>query len=201
MRYVVLLLSVVLVVGVAAAQQAEVHPEKARAWADLALRPGGEADRPPSTRAFSESGTFNSASPTYDRILSGATSLTCNAPSNDSINDGMSYVALRVEVTAAENLVAEVIATGTTLGDPVLSLYCDPFDPAAPMTNLVAFNDDISQNNKMARFLDSDGITLQPGATYWLVLTTFSSGDFGTYQVDVSTPTATPVEVQSFSID
>jgi hypothetical protein len=90
-----------------------------------------------------------------------------------------------------ENLEAEIVDEGTSEAfDPMLLLYCAPFDPLAPLANLVATNDDRAALNELPIFTADRGIALQPGQTYTIVVTTFNPADFGTWELALLGPTA-----------
>jgi len=146
------------------------------------------------------SGSLTAASPIWDRIFGSAVDLTCNAAMSDSGNDGQYYEAIEIQVSAAENLEAEVISF--TGGDTVIALYCDPFDPANPGLNAIAYDDDDGVGT-LSAFVAADGITLQPGNTYWFVFSTFSSATEGDFTINFTSATVTvvPVELQSFSVE
>jgi hypothetical protein len=76
------------------------------------------------------------------------------------------------------------------LVDTLVALYCGSFDPLAPLAGLVASDDDGAVPPLLSAFLPEDLITLSPGQRYSLVLTTFDLGDFGTYEVQLLSPTA-----------
>jgi hypothetical protein len=68
------------------------------------------------------------------------------------------------------------------LSDTVITLYCDPFDPMDPLHNIVAYDDD-GGDGLYSAFFDTDGATMTAGDPYWLVLSTFSAGDTGDYDI------------------
>jgi len=152
-------------------------------------------------------GTFDAGTLVIDRARADQRGAGCNAVSADSPMDDVPFVALALQATATANLEAVVNAAQTTLVDTVFFLYCDPFDPFDPLSNLIAADDDDGggPNGQLSAFTASDGIVLQPGQTYWLVMTTFGGfADFGSYQIDVSGATivtSVPVEIQSFRVD
>jgi hypothetical protein len=127
-------------------------------------------------------GALDGSSPVYDRIYGGSVDLTCNSSVYDSGVDGQYYAAVPIATTVSENLEAEFLAAGTTIGDTVMTLYCDPFDPANPSVNVVSYDDD-GAGNLLSGFYASDGIFLDAGVQYWLVLSTFSGGVTGSYDV------------------
>ncbi len=147
--------------------------EKAPDTVNFTLDPAGRAD---STTANID------GSQTFDRRYSIQYDGTCNATSSDSFNDGVGYVALAIHSPTAENLVATVSAAD--FSDSVMFLYCDPFDPANPDQNLVAWDDDDGTGN-LSAFSDADGFQIQADTTYWLVISTYSPGETGNLTVDL----------------
>lgn len=148
----------------------------------------------------SYSGLLWESSPVWNRIFGNAVDTACNASMSDSGADGQYYEVIPIQVTAAENLECEIMLF--TGADTVMALYCDPFDPANPQTNVVAYDDDDGWT-PLSAFLASDNILLSPGNTYYLVVSTFNPGDWGTFTVDFTSATVVvvPVELQSFSVE
>jgi hypothetical protein len=138
-------------------------------------------------------GILDAGSPTWDRPHEAAgTSPTCQlVAQDDPTANGVSYVTFDIQVTETEDLTAEVVEAGTSHAfDPMLFLYCAPFDPLQPLANLVASNDDSFTLDPLPAFTADDHITLQPGQTYTMVLTTFNPADFGQYELALTSPTA-----------
>lgn len=80
-------------------------------------------------------------------------------------------------------LEAEILnSVHTTLSDTVIALYCNPFDPAAPLANAVAYDDD-GGSGLLSAFTAADGIILAPNVPYWFVVTTFANGESGFYEM------------------
>lgn len=153
------------------------------------------------TRSDTISGSLDASSPTWDRVYTfDPADPNCGLASTDSSSDGVYYAAYEIQVSAAENLEAEI--TSFTGGDTVMALYCDPFDPTQPATNMVAYDDD-GGVTPLSAFFDADGIALTPGVSYWLVISTFSAGVVGDFEVDLTSATVVvvPVELQSFSVE
>lgn len=131
-------------------------------------------------------GTLN-GQPTYDRISTGDVSPTCTATSTFSgIGVGIPYVAVPIYTPVGENLVATINAAGTDVSDTTLSLYCDPFDPAAADLNLVAYDDD-GAGNLLSAFDGSEGAFMNANEQYYLVVSLFSPGSIagGNFQLDL----------------
>ncbi|KQS04956.1 hypothetical protein ASG11_12420 [Sphingomonas sp. Leaf357] len=76
-----------------------------------------------------------------------------------------------------------LLTSTTALYDPFLALYAGAFNPASPLTNLVAFNDDLSGSLTQSGFT----FTLDPSVTYTAVITGFDNQDFGTYNLTIAT--------------
>ena len=127
-------------------------------------------------------GTLDGASPTWDRVYGCNVDVNCAAVCSDSSSDGQYYAVFPITTTVTENLEAEIVVANTTLSDTVMTLYCDPFDPNDPFANAVAYDDD-GAGYPYSGFYDSDGITLPAGVTYYLVLSTFSAGDVGDFEI------------------
>jgi hypothetical protein len=67
--------------------------------------------------------------------------------------------------------------------DGYLHLYAAPFDPTAPLTNLLAGNDDLG-NNRTSGFK----VLLDAGADYVLVTSAFAPGDSGNFTNTITPP-------------
>ena len=134
------------------------------------------------------SGALDADSPVYDRIFSGAVSLECASEVSDSSQDGMFFDMFCIEVSSSDPIELIVDPAATLLHDTVMTIYCDPFDPAAPEMNVVSFDDDGGEG-LLSAFTADDNITLTPGETYYLVLSNFGSGDdddMGAYAINTS---------------
>ena len=121
-------------------------------------------------------GVLDMFSPHYDRIESNDVDPNCNAPSTDSAQDNMPFAAIPIHSPAGGNLLAEITEDGTNVPDTVMSVYCDPFDPADPMANLIAFDDNtgiglLSQINSVK------GAALAADTRYWIVVSTSLGND------------------------
>ncbi|PZP28497.1 MAG: hypothetical protein DI603_19135 [Roseateles depolymerans] len=66
--------------------------------------------------------------------------------------------------------------------DTFLLLYAGSFNPASPLTNLVALNDDLAGSGSNSGFT----YTLTAGAVYTIVSTAFSNTGLGNYTTTVS---------------
>ncbi len=142
---------------------------------------------PIANRAATMSGNLTGG-PTYDRIFTSDVDPGCNATSTFSGSGvGVQYMSIAVHTTvASENMIAALNAGGTTISDTVLSLYCEPFDPANADLNLVAYDDD-GGSGLLSAFDGSEGATVTSGNTYYLVVSLFSPGSIGggAFQLDL----------------
>ena len=161
-------------------------------WSAIALATGLVVASAAADAQTIRTGTFDAESPTWNRPKDlDLVSPTCELAAQDATADGTSYAAFDIQVTAPENLEAEIVDAGTSEAfDPMLMLYCAPFDPLNPLANLVATNDDRAVLNALPAFTAERGIALEPGQTYTIVVTTFNPADFGTWELSLQSPTA-----------
>jgi len=198
-----------LTVGLVTAQSAaDKETVKARERAAAGVQSHRNVTLLSGTRRATINGRLDGSSPKFDRRIAdlpATPDLSCNGVAGDSASNGVPYAMFRLEVSATENLEAVVQAAGTTLADSVLYLYCDPFDDQNPGANLIFSDDDDGggPNGQLSAFSVSDAIALTPGNQYWLVISTFSPGESGDFQIDLTsaTVTAVPVEIQRFSVE
>jgi hypothetical protein len=198
MKPVVVLLCVGLVAGLALAQQ-PLDSEKLQARS-IEGTPREVSFAPGTVLSDTYSGELTSSSPLWDRVYLCNVSPTCAAACSDSSQNGEYYDVIPIQVTAVENL--ECAVTASTITDTTMFVYCDPFDPTNPLTNVVAWDDDDGTGNWSA-FTAADGVQLQPGQTYYLVLSTFSPAVTGTFTIDFTSATVqvVPVGLQSFAAE
>jgi hypothetical protein len=198
MKRVIVTLCVVMVAGFALCE-APTDFEKQR-QEELQGKPGEFTIPAGEVRSDTYSGELTASSPVWDRVYLCDVSTTCAATCSDSGNDGEYYEVIPIGVTAVENL--ECAVTASTISDTTMYVYCDPFDPANPLTNVVAWDDDDGAGNWSA-FTAADGVTLQPGQTYYLVLSTFTPGVVGTFTIDFTSATVhvVPVDLQTLSVE
>ncbi|QQV78393.1 PEP-CTERM sorting domain-containing protein [Sphingomonas aliaeris] len=81
-----------------------------------------------------------------------------------------------------------LLTSTNTAYDPFLVLYASPFNPALPLTNVIAANDDLQGSLALSGFTQ----TLLAGTVYTAVITGFNNFDFGTYQLTISNAAAVP---------
>ena len=136
---------------------------------------------------------------TFDRVYSVNYDGTCSATSTDSGNDGVGYEVFAFHSPATENL--DALVTLGTLGDSVMFVYCDPFDPLNPAANLLAWDDDGGAGLASA-ITPADGYSITADTTYYMVISGYSSSHLGTYTLDLGgsfvfgvaqLPTPTPI--------
>jgi hypothetical protein len=120
------------------------------------------------------SGNLSTTDLTYNRTLSG------NPPSSlSSVGTAVSYDLFSFHVTATGSYVMETLGAAFTSGpsdDTFIALYQNVFDAATPLTNVVQADDDSG-----AGALSTITRTLSSGVNYFLVVTSFANGQFGTY--------------------
>lgn len=135
----------------------------------------------------SVTGTLDGSDPTFARPdLSATVTVNCaSAWTPNPFGGGFRYEAYVFHVTNNSPIQIEVNAAGTAIGDTFLIVSCHPFDAATPTVNGVITDDDDGVGTLSAVTL-ADNVTLTPGKTYWAVITTFSSGFTGAYQLDFS---------------
>ncbi len=131
------------------------------------------------------SGTLDENSPTYDRIFGGSVSLECASQVIDSSQNGMYFALFCIEASTSDPIEIIVDPTGTNISDTVMTLYCDPFDPGDASFNVVSYDDD-GGDGLLSAFTIADGITLTPGDSYFLVLSTFGTGAMGDFVINTS---------------
>ena len=69
--------------------------------------------------------------------------------------------------------------------DTVIYIYCDPFNPDDATLNGVFMDDDDGPGLLSAITVD-DGVTLAPGADYWLLVCSYGANATGTFTVTTS---------------
>lgn len=67
--------------------------------------------------------------------------------------------------------------------DPVLYLFCEPFDPLDAACHAVTFDDDDGPGS-MAMIRVDDDVRLEPGRPYWLMIAWFDSLLEGRYLIE-----------------
>jgi hypothetical protein len=159
--------------------------------------------RPGAASRIVISGTLDANSAIYNRAYYNATPADpdCAYPVLDSSLDGQSYTTFCISSTDANPIEVIVDASGTTIGDTFMALYC-AFDPADPLSNAV-FTDDDDGDGLFSAFTVNDNLVLPAGTEYTLVVTTFSAGDLGDFLINTSDNVAfcgsVPAENHSWS--
>ncbi len=130
-------------------------------------------------------GTLDGSDPIFTRPQD-SPAVTVNCASAWTLSaGGFRYEAHAFYVTNNSPIQIEVNAAGTTIADTFLSVSCQPFNAATPTVNGVITDDDDGAGYLSAITL-ADNVKLTPGKTYWAVITTFSAGATGAYQLDFS---------------
>lgn len=116
------------------------------------------------------------AKPTYTRPLEDLSGLS-------AVGVGVRYDTFSFRVGTSGDY--SFLTTGAF--DTFLTLYTGSFNPAAPLTNAIAANDDL-----LAPPFTTSGFvgTLTAGVTYVLVTTGFDATDFGAYSTTIGGPGA-----------
>jgi hypothetical protein len=189
---------VLLAVSLTAAQTVPDKPMRGSGPRKITLDPT-TPNSPLGSDTFSDNLT---GQPTFDKYYPDTDPDNTCATATTLWDEGLTeYIAIPIEVTATANLAVSI--TSTDISDTWFGFYCD-FDPANPDLGMIASDDD-DGGGLTSAFLDTDGITLQSGQVYWLVVSTYGSGDLGggMFSLNLSTTgaTFTPVELQSFSVD
>lgn len=125
-------------------------------------------------------GVLDVGDPIWTRVFGANVGLNCDATSSvSSTGVDIPYDTHRIVLGSVENFTAEIVAgAGTDVSDPYIFLYCDPFDPMNPESNLVAIDND-GGAGFLSAFTDGDGLALNVGQVYVLVVSLFSSGGIG----------------------
>ena len=117
-------------------------------------------------------GIINDHSPVWDRIKNSDSTIStsCNAVVYDSYNDEVRYKKFLISSSSAEELSVTIIYASENY-DPLLALYCEPFDPDNPENNLIAIDDD-SAGYPYPRL---NNIPLASDTNYFLVISSYSN--------------------------
>ncbi len=154
-------------------------------------------DYPGGTPPANVPGSFDAQDSTFNRPTTcGALSGVGTAASFDTItltNSGASAASVNVRLGQAGDPAA---ACGSVI-DPFMVLYNGTFNPATPLANCLAVNDDT--NGGADRCPSMTAVSVPPGQTRVIVLTTFDNADF--FGCEVTFAGTTPVQLQSFGID
>lgn len=149
------------------------------------LADDARATAPGFVRAASTTGSVGPM--TYDRIFTSDVSNSCMATSSFSGSGvGVPYKLVPFYTTSAtpEPLEVSINAAGTDIGDTVLSIYC-AFNANDASTGLVAYDDD-GGGGLLSAITAADGVIIQPGTTYFAVVSVFAPGSVGggNFQLD-----------------
>jgi|GEM_PF-1476950 len=157
------------------------------------------------SRAASVSGTL-SGPETFNRLFNpwGPVDLTCSGSgfSLSGVGTDVHYSVYEIYSPIGENLVATLESSDF---DAYLWIYCDPFDPSDPISNAM-YGDDDSGTDLNSAFLLEDGVFLEPNASYFLVVTSYSNDATGDYTLNVDgnvvfgSPASTPVPLSTWTL-
>ncbi len=124
-------------------------------------------------------GTLSATDPTFNRPLTGAPPTGLSAAGT-----AVSYDLYPFFVTASASFTLETLSANLTPNSPTdtfIALYQTAFNPASPLTNAIAADDDGGVGP-----LSLITATLNPGVQYFLVSTSFFNGAFGDYTGSIS---------------
>jgi len=121
-------------------------------------------------QAQSDSYTFSGSLTTADAVFNRPVSLTTLS----GLGTAVRYDLASLLGITPGNYTFRMLSTSF---DPFLLLYAGAFDPAAPLTNLVALNDDLASGITTAGFT----FNLLAGVNYTVVSTAFSNAGLGSY--------------------
>jgi len=144
--------------------------------------------------AIAESGMASAGYLTFDAGLGSSGGAVFARPNNGSpstintdFGNSVFYNAFHFNTKASGTVTIWTLDTrlfyadNTPTQDTYLAVYKDSFDPAQPLLNLVAVDDDGGPHqNSYLQF------TVDPDVMYWIVATTYSNGVFGSYTIRAS---------------
>ena len=140
-----------------------------------------KADYVVAAKADAVSGSLDASDPVFGRRYGSVYSNSCDAIANASGSNSVYYDVYPFYTTTGENLDISSVSTGGT-NDCLFHVYCDPFDPANADLNVTAIDDDDGPS-LMPAFLPGDNYYVEANTQYYLVMTTFSNGATGTYDI------------------
>ena len=129
-------------------------------------QPAALARTPTVAATVSYSGSI-AATPIYNRPVSCATLSTAG--------NANGYHVQQFSVDTAGSYSVEVLSTTMPEADSFLTLYLGAFDPASPLSNCIALNDDIGGGNLLSRVTTN----LNAAVVYIAVTSSFSPGQVG----------------------
>jgi len=135
-----------------------------------------------SQKSASQSGSLDNTDPTFGRVFGDDYSITCSASSSLSgAGSNVFYDVYEISTTVDEAAIVSISSNG--LADSHMTLYCS-FDPNNPQANIVCIDDD-GAGGLMSAFTPADNYLINANTTYYLVVTSFGSGETGGYTVDL----------------
>ncbi len=122
--------------------------------------------------------TLRTADPVWNRPrdTASSTSIACNAAATDSQDNAVPYRMVKIRTTANEQLSITITSQepATSTFDPFVGLYCAAFNPALPLANLIALDDD-SAGWPNPAITAARNIHLAANTDYFLVVSAYSS--------------------------
>ena len=125
---------------------------------------------------------------TWNRVTALTFNTNCEASSIDGPDSGERYFAHPVVSDSGGLFQAEIQKTlQAPLEEPAIYLYCDPFDPTKPESNLIAMRDGSMSESSVGLYA-SDNLTLAPNSRYWVVVSAQNAGSTGFYDLCIAEP-------------
>jgi len=107
----------------------------------------------------------------------------CDGAAPDSVNDGQPYCVFEVRATESiASIIVESLELTAIAFDPLVAVYCGPFDPAAPDVNLIVIDDDSFGYPNAAVGFSPTAV----GDTFFVVVTSYAKflgREFGAFRV------------------
>lgn len=133
------------------------------------------------SKADALSGAIEVTDPIFHRNWGNGYNGSCNHSANPSRD--VYYDVYPIYSSTGENLDISTASTGGS-SDCHFTLYCDPFDPAFPLLNMTAIDDDDGPGN-MPAFVPGDNYYIAANTQYYLVMTTYSSLATASYDISM----------------
>ena len=142
---------------------------------------------PPATRSIVINGQLDGSDLTFNRRIPGFTySPNCSALSSPSGNVPSYYEAYTFTANSTQMFEAYLTSPTCTCitDDPVMFLYCFPFDPLHPDLNL-RFSDDDDGTGCCSAIVPADNVSIIQGEQYVLVVSSYSPLSPMTYELNI----------------
>ena len=135
-------------------------------------------------------GTLAATDPVFNRPFS---LTTLSAVGTAVFYDAFSFIG----VTPGPYSFTMSSPAGANTIETFLALYAGGFNPAAPLTNLVALNDDFTTGNFT---LSGFSFTLNATSVYTIVSSSFGNGDVGSYTTTITSAIPEPESYALFAM-